>query len=300
MRVESPAYLERLESFLGPVEGTDYHYGCWLGYTDTRRFEPHLDVIAQYRSFAGASVLDMGAGTGGLLPACQQRGASRLVGVEVSSELHALAKLRLVDTGIESVLTNGMGVPLPDNSFDVIVSLHVLEHTQSPSIYLAEIVRMLKSDGIVLLACPNRLWSHEPHGNLPLLPYLPISLSRRLCLRQSHSPRLSAEIRRQFHTATLVEHYFSFLGIRRLCHKAGLEFMEVNTPLRFGAAQVISFGAWGQAHPFVQKVANAISHGIIRDRIEPYVHAHPFSHVAHWFALLLNWETYAVLRKRRV
>ena len=96
-----------------------------------------------------------------------------------------------------------------------------------------------------------------------------------------------------------MEHYFSFFGIRRLCRKAGLEFIEVNTPLRFGAAQVISFEAWGQAHPFVQKVADALYHRIIRDRIEPSVRAHPSSHVAHWFALLLNWEIYAVLRKRR-
>jgi predicted RNA methylase len=56
----------------------------------------------------------MGAGTGGLLLACQQQGATHLVGIEVDPELHALAQLRLVGTGVESVLTDGNAVPLPE------------------------------------------------------------------------------------------------------------------------------------------------------------------------------------------
>jgi len=85
-RIESPAYLEQLDAYLTSknLKGTVYYGGCWDSYTDIQRFEAHLDSIAAYHSLSGAAVLDMGAGTGGLLLACQGRGASRLVGVEVN------------------------------------------------------------------------------------------------------------------------------------------------------------------------------------------------------------------------
>jgi SAM-dependent methyltransferase len=295
-RAEPPAYLTRLESYLTFVRDTDYYPGLFYSYTDIQRFEVYLSRLDAYVSLAGCSVLDMGAGTGGLLLACQQRGATCLVGLEVEPELYELAQLRLADTGIECLLTDGNTVPLPDASFDVIFSIHVIEHVVSPSLYLAEVVRLLKPGGLVFLTCPNRLWPHEPHAQLPFLPYLPMSLAQAWCERRSRSKRLSEAIQRQYHTGTLLNHYFSFVGLRRVCRRAGLEFIEANPTVLFAALPEVSFGAWGKEHPRFEDKFNALNRWLIRDRIAPFVRAHPRSHFAHWLALTLKWEIGGILR----
>jgi ubiquinone/menaquinone biosynthesis C-methylase UbiE len=296
-RVEPAPYLTRLESYLRYVRNTEYYPGLLYSYTDIRRFEPYLSRVEQQCSLDGRSVLDLGAGTGGLLLACQQHGAARLVGVEVDPELYELAQLRLVDTGIEFILTDGDTIPLPDESFDVIISIHVIEHVISPAAYLREVARLLKPDGGVLLTCPNRLWPREPHAQLPFLPFLPISWAKALCHRRSRSEQLPASIRQQYYTGTLLNHYFSFWGLRRLCRQAGLEFVEANPTGLFCAIPEVSFAAWGKAHPRFEDAFNSLNRGLIHDRIEPYVHTHPLSHFAHWLALTLSWEIGGVLRK---
>ncbi len=297
-RVEPQPYLARLESYLDPVRNTDYYSNLLFSHTDIQHFGPYLTPLDPYMSLAGRSVLDMGAGTGGLLLACQQHGATHLAGIEVDPELHAMAQLRLAGTGIESLLTDGNTVPLPDASFDVIFSIHVIEHVVSPRAYLSEIARLLKPDGVALLACPNRLWLCEPHAQLPFLSYLPMSLAQALCSRQSRSERLSELIRRQYHTGTLVNHYFSFWDLRRLCGPVGLKFVEANPTRSFTAVAHISFGAWGRAHPRFEAGCNKLNQRLMQTRIEPYIRAHPSSRFARGLALILNWEISGILHKR--
>jgi hypothetical protein len=156
---------------------------------------------------------------------------------------------------------------------------------------------LLKPGGVVLLTCPNRLWPYEPHAQLPFLPYLPMPVSQALCSRRGRPGKLPESIRRQYHTGTLLNHYFSFLGLRRLCRRSGLNFVEVNPTGLFAAPSDVPFGAWGKAHPRFEKIFNSINRRLIRDRVAPYVRAHPYSHFAHWLALTLYWEIGGVLRK---
>jgi len=48
-------------------------------------------------------------------------------------------------------------LPFPDNSFDIILSNHVIEHLQNQDLHLSEMARTLKPDGLIYLATPNRL-----------------------------------------------------------------------------------------------------------------------------------------------
>jgi SAM-dependent methyltransferase len=296
-RTEPQSYLTRLEAYLAHLRDTDYYPGLLHSYTDIQRFESWLSRLDPYISLAGCSVLDMGAGTGGLLLACQQRGAARLLGLEVEPELYELAQLRLAGTGIEYLLTDGNTVPLPEATFDVIFSVHVIEHVVSPLVYLAEMARLLRPNGVALLSCPNRLWPYEPHAQLPFLPYLPMTLAKALCNWRSRSKRVPERIRRQYHTGTLLSHYFSFVGLRRLCRQAGLEYIEVNPPGLFVVVPEVSFGAWGQAYPRFENAFNELNRRLVRDRIAPYVRSHPYNHFAHWLALTLNFEIGGILRK---
>ncbi len=46
-------------------------------------------------------------------------------------------------------------LPFEDDSFDVVISHHVIEHVDNQLAHLAEIKRVLKPDGLAYVACPN-------------------------------------------------------------------------------------------------------------------------------------------------
>ena len=77
----------------------------------------------------------------------------------------------------------GEYLPLPSNTFDLILNHEVLEHVQNDQLTIREIVRALKPGGRLMLFCPNRGYPFETHGiywkgeyhfgNIPLVNYLP-------------------------------------------------------------------------------------------------------------------------------
>ena len=77
----------------------------------------------------------------------------------------------------------GENLPLPDSSFDFILSHEVLEHVQDDRKCVEEMVRVLASGGRMAVFTPNRGYPFETHGvywrgeyhfgNIPLVNYLP-------------------------------------------------------------------------------------------------------------------------------
>jgi ubiquinone/menaquinone biosynthesis C-methylase UbiE len=63
-------------------------------------------------------------------------------------------------------------LPFDSESFDVVVSNHVIEHTDDQQLHLQEIARVMRPGGVCYLAAPNRYALIEPHFRLPLLAWL--------------------------------------------------------------------------------------------------------------------------------
>lgn len=79
--------------------------------------------------------------------------------------------------GYQFQLVGGTKIPLSNETFDVIITNHVIEHVgeyESQIEHLKEIKRLLKKDGIAYLAVPNRWMLIEPHYQLIFLSWLPI------------------------------------------------------------------------------------------------------------------------------
>lgn len=68
---------------------------------------------------------------------------------------------------------DGVRLPFPDNSFDVIVCTQVYEHLTQAENLPEEVWRVLKPGGLCFFSGPNKLWPIEPHYGLPFLHWLP-------------------------------------------------------------------------------------------------------------------------------
>ena len=98
-------------------------------------------------------VLDVGCGTGNLLPFLEAPGygMQEYVGVDLSPEMLRMArgKPRRVPAGW--ITADAERLPLPDSSFDVAVTASVLHYWDDADAALAEIRRVLRPDGHLLL-----------------------------------------------------------------------------------------------------------------------------------------------------
>jgi len=107
------------------------------------------EPILKYKK--GGKILDVGCGDGSLLKFLKEIGWQTF-GVEPheTSSLYAQRILRL------NVFYGRLGeANYPEESFDVITLLHVLEHLHDPSQVLKKAFLLMKRDGILIIEVPN-------------------------------------------------------------------------------------------------------------------------------------------------
>jgi ubiquinone/menaquinone biosynthesis C-methylase UbiE len=103
----------------------------------------------------GALVLDLGAGMGGLsVAAMLELGplGLELWAMDYNPDYCRIARLRAERCGLTLPIAAAAGekLPFPDESFDLVVCLDVLEHVMDPAMVLSEVHRVLKPGGKVL------------------------------------------------------------------------------------------------------------------------------------------------------
>jgi SAM-dependent methyltransferase len=122
----------------------------------------HLKAYEEAASLAaGRDVLDVGCNSGyGTLRFVPV--ARRVVGVDVSPRAIEAAQASAVDGRPEFLAIDGLALPFPDASFDLVTSFQVVEHIADPVPYLQEIVRVARPGAIVLLTTPNAATRLDP------------------------------------------------------------------------------------------------------------------------------------------
>jgi ubiquinone/menaquinone biosynthesis C-methylase UbiE len=156
----------------------------------TRYFTGHANVWDQIRSLHVAEseveraidrvlgkrplgrLVDVGTGTGRMIELFGPR-ATQAVGIDRSSEMLRLARVKLEAAGIASSLRQGdmYALPLPDEAADNIIIHQVLHYAHSPASAIAEAARVLAPGGTLLVvdfAAHNRedLRSTDAHIRL--------------------------------------------------------------------------------------------------------------------------------------
>jgi 2-polyprenyl-3-methyl-5-hydroxy-6-metoxy-1,4-benzoquinol methylase len=135
-------------------------------------FESYLaaTVRARGRELTRADrVLEIGCGTAGLAAAAAGR-AGDVVASDISMRWLVLAKKRLLEAGITDVRLICCAAeepPFLPESFDLIVASDVIEHAAQQVDFVAGCRYVLKDEGMLFLATPNRFsLALEPHVRL--------------------------------------------------------------------------------------------------------------------------------------
>lgn len=155
------------------------HYADAAGRLDNAR-----RLLADYPAdwVRGRRCLDVGCGSGNMLLAMAELGAAEAVGVDVNllefgeTHFHRLAADQRIDVSRASFREGLLGaVGLPPESFDLVTLCDVIEHAADPAGLVADLRRVLRPGGRLLLDVSplyyapvgHHLWQYYPRETMP-------------------------------------------------------------------------------------------------------------------------------------
>jgi SAM-dependent methyltransferase len=118
--------------------------------------------IHGYTGARGKRVLDVGCGNGYVLAQYARHGAE-VHGIDLTETALSLSRRRFELAGLSGTFqrTDGDTIPYPDATFDIVCSMGVLHHIEDPRPMLAEMRRVLRPGGeIIVMMYHRHSWKH--------------------------------------------------------------------------------------------------------------------------------------------
>jgi ubiquinone/menaquinone biosynthesis C-methylase UbiE len=188
------------------VSSVEESTAAWL---ETQAQMPFIREVSR-RTFElmdlhpGQSVLDVGCGTGVMLPALAQAvgGGGLVTGLDHAAAFLARAHQRLRDAGLDEqvrlVQGDAMALPFADGTFDVTHAERVLMHLSDPDAAIREMARVTKPGGRVVCAEVDTRAVEIDHPDRELFERL-----LQMSASQIRNPAIGIELRRRLITAGL-------------------------------------------------------------------------------------------------
>ena len=163
-KAENPFQIVRCKEcglvYVDPQPGREFmrahynedYYKEWIETQMERRipmWRKRLNKLLKHRG--KGSLLDVGFGCGTFLKLAKEKGFD-VHGTEISEYACQYVKDKL---GMDFFCGDLREARFPEESFDIVTVWHTLEHLPSPSNTLEEIHRILKKDGVLVVAVPN-------------------------------------------------------------------------------------------------------------------------------------------------
>lgn len=163
----------------------------------SKGFERRLQKIIQIVDLQDKVILDQGCGEGVWMHQFTRFTDPKNVhGFDIDPEsIEKFEKYNSRFEKTEQILAQNLKIsgaeklPYEDNTFDIVFSNEVLEHVEDDVKSSAEVLRVLKPNGLFIIFTPNRGWPFETHGmflnnkyywgNIPLLPWMSKAVFRK-------------------------------------------------------------------------------------------------------------------------
>ena len=218
-----PIYKDRVDSYINT---------CLAIEPFAQRFLYLKSVVREDIFNPRSTVLISGFGMGSEMIMARQFGFGKVYGVEVEQILVDTTKRRLAQfPDMYPVFYDGKVLPYEDGQFNVVVSGHVIEHTEDPRFYLQEVLRVLVPGGYLSLEFPRRYHIIELHTNLPSFEWLPRPL-RNLALRilSSKSSPLREDVKLRYESIVTTNlQQISLGGVMRMLKKTSYSTKLMNS-----------------------------------------------------------------------
>ena len=171
-------------------------------------------------------ILDLGAGDATFsIEFAQKVNATKLDVVDgVDMEEVWAKKAESVSMDFNGLVTNfEEPLPYPNESFDVVISINVIEHVYDPFLFLQEIHRVLRNDGYAIICAPNL--SGLQYRLELLFGFLPTTMSVGLYNYNSVNAQLEP------HVAPFGRHIscFTLKEFKKVINMTGFNAVEIKT-----------------------------------------------------------------------
>lgn len=142
-------------------------FGWIMEWANQASYRAAVDLLPPGR------ILEIGFGTGALVEHLAKGGATLVAGVDPSELMVDVARKRNAGRAVDLRLGDASSLPWPDAHFDAAAALHSFQFWAPPEACLAEVWRVLRPGGFVVLVLRH-------HGGSPKLQWLPNPISRRV------------------------------------------------------------------------------------------------------------------------
>lgn len=137
--------------------GTSDYFDCYDSLREANESPAFSERLHEYSAFRGRAVLDIGAGNG-YVASRYARARARVYGIDLTRTGVDLCRQRFEREGLHGAfyVADAERLPFRDESFDCVCSTGVLHHTPRPEAAVAEIRRVLKTRGRLILMLYHR------------------------------------------------------------------------------------------------------------------------------------------------
>ncbi|OQA35720.1 MAG: Malonyl-(acyl-carrier protein) O-methyltransferase [Parcubacteria group bacterium ADurb.Bin326] len=170
-------------------------------------------------SIRGKTLLDVGCGIG-LFSAIAEKKGAKVTSLDMGKALLTQVSKRCNSKTVVGSVTR---LPFKDDSFDIVLATEVIEHSSNPAKGFAELVRVAKPGGKVVITVPNRIWigSLFVANFLRLRPYQGLENWQKWSTIKRLSKKNKLVIEKMFGFNIVPVFYFPFNGFNTFMDRFG-------------------------------------------------------------------------------